>query len=142
MLVRLETKVQVYVDVRNPQNTVQLLEALSKLEERYSCKQCGVRGIVIMWKDEVGVSVGCLMRKIIEEIGEIWKWCVDRVMAEMIIGETTRSAVMEISGSKAGIDFRSMIEDLTIEDTNLKMGIKKDDFSRGDHRNRGTSENL
>ncbi|GFY25110.1 uncharacterized protein TNCV_2693011 [Trichonephila clavipes] len=35
---RLETQVQHYVEVRNPQNTVQLLEVLSKFEERYSCK--------------------------------------------------------------------------------------------------------
>ncbi|GFV74346.1 uncharacterized protein TNCV_5127891 [Trichonephila clavipes] len=35
---RLEPQVQDYVEVRNPQNTVQLLEVLSKFEERYSCK--------------------------------------------------------------------------------------------------------
>ncbi|GFT89591.1 uncharacterized protein TNCV_1610771 [Trichonephila clavipes] len=34
----LEPKVQDYVEVRNPQNTVQLLEVLAKFEERYSCK--------------------------------------------------------------------------------------------------------
>ncbi|GFT45597.1 uncharacterized protein TNCV_1055511 [Trichonephila clavipes] len=34
----LEPQVQDYVEVRNPQNTVQLLEVLSKFEERYSCK--------------------------------------------------------------------------------------------------------
>ncbi|GFY11560.1 uncharacterized protein TNCV_4230291 [Trichonephila clavipes] len=87
-------------------------------------KQCGVRGIVIMWKDEVGMSVGCLML-IVEEIREIRKMGVDRVMAEMIIGVTTRMAVKEISGSTAGIDFRRMIEDLTIGDTNLEMEVKK-----------------
>ncbi|GFV62200.1 uncharacterized protein TNCV_3075341 [Trichonephila clavipes] len=78
-----------------------------------------------MWKDEVGMSVGCLMLIIIEEIGEILKWCVDRVMAEMIIGVTARMAVKEISGSKAGIDFRRMIEDLTIYDINLETEVKK-----------------
>ncbi|GFX55804.1 uncharacterized protein TNCV_609701 [Trichonephila clavipes] len=35
---RLDPQVQDYVEVRNPQNTVQLLEVLSKCEERYSCK--------------------------------------------------------------------------------------------------------
>ncbi|GFW78810.1 uncharacterized protein TNCV_4262301 [Trichonephila clavipes] len=107
IFVRLEPQVQDYVEVRNPQNTVQLLEVLSKFEERYSCaKQCGVRGIVIMLKDEVGMSVGCLMLMIVGEIGGIRKFCVDRVTAEMIIG------------------FREMIEDFTIEDTNLEMGVK------------------
>ncbi|PRD18641.1 UNVERIFIED_CONTAM: hypothetical protein NCL1_59947 [Trichonephila clavipes] len=38
IFVRLEPQVQDCVEVRNPQNTVQLLEILSKFEERYSCK--------------------------------------------------------------------------------------------------------
>ncbi|GFV56783.1 uncharacterized protein TNCV_5003101 [Trichonephila clavipes] len=38
IFVRLEPQVQDYVEVRNPQNTVQLLEVLTKFEERYSCK--------------------------------------------------------------------------------------------------------
>ncbi|GFU01361.1 uncharacterized protein TNCV_3538641 [Trichonephila clavipes] len=54
-------------------------------------------------------------------IGEILKWCVDRVMVEMIIGVTTRIAVKEISGSRAGIGFKTMIEDLTIGDINLEI---------------------
>ncbi|GFV09764.1 uncharacterized protein TNCV_2598191 [Trichonephila clavipes] len=78
-----------------------------------------------MWKDEVGMSVGCLMLMIVQEIGEIRKLCVDRVMAEMIVGVTIRMAVQEISGSTTGIDFRRMIEDLRIGDTNLEMGVKK-----------------
>ncbi|GFX85876.1 uncharacterized protein TNCV_2472781 [Trichonephila clavipes] len=125
MTPRLEPQVQDYVEVRIPQNTVQLLEVLSKFEERYLCKAMRVRGIVIMWKDEVGLSVGCLMLMIVEEIGEIRKLGVDRVITEMIIGVTTRMAVKEISGSIAGIDLKRMIEDLTIVDTNLEMGVKK-----------------
>ncbi|GFW39501.1 uncharacterized protein TNCV_3908101 [Trichonephila clavipes] len=39
-------------------------------------------------------------------------------------GVITRIDVKEISGSKAGIDFKRMIEDLTIEDINLEMEIK------------------
>ncbi|GFX34089.1 uncharacterized protein TNCV_1698371 [Trichonephila clavipes] len=38
IFVRLEPQVQDYVEVRNPQNTIQLLEVLAKFEERYSCK--------------------------------------------------------------------------------------------------------
>ncbi|GFV68294.1 uncharacterized protein TNCV_4433411 [Trichonephila clavipes] len=38
IFVRLEPQVQDYVEARNPQNTVQLLEVLSKFEERFSCK--------------------------------------------------------------------------------------------------------
>ncbi|GFX87638.1 uncharacterized protein TNCV_2465311 [Trichonephila clavipes] len=131
IFVRVEPQVQDYVKVRNPQNTVQLLEVLAKLEERYSCKAIRVREIVIMWKDEVGISVGCLVLLIIEEIGEIRKCCVDRVMVEMILGVTTRIAIREISGSRAGIDFRRMIEDLTIGDINLETEVKKTIFVDG-----------
>ncbi|GFT32982.1 uncharacterized protein TNCV_149641 [Trichonephila clavipes] len=35
IFVKLEPQVQDYVEVRNPQNTVQLLEVLAKFEERY-----------------------------------------------------------------------------------------------------------
>ncbi|GFV23329.1 uncharacterized protein TNCV_4780431 [Trichonephila clavipes] len=38
IFVRLEPQVQDYVEVRNLQNMVQLLEVLAKFEERYSCK--------------------------------------------------------------------------------------------------------
>ncbi|GFV44643.1 uncharacterized protein TNCV_1925191 [Trichonephila clavipes] len=71
------------------------------------------------------MSVGYLMLVIIEEVGEILKWCVDRVMVEMIIGVTTRLAFKEICGSTAGIDFRRMNEDLTIGDINLETEVKK-----------------
>ncbi|GFT31425.1 uncharacterized protein TNCV_608461 [Trichonephila clavipes] len=42
IFVRLEPQVQDYVEVRNPQNMVQLLEVLAKFEERYSGK--AIRG--------------------------------------------------------------------------------------------------
>ncbi|GFV26450.1 uncharacterized protein TNCV_3361031 [Trichonephila clavipes] len=38
IFVRLEPQVQDYVEVRNPQTAIQLLEILAKFEERYSCK--------------------------------------------------------------------------------------------------------
>ncbi|GFX35410.1 uncharacterized protein TNCV_102171 [Trichonephila clavipes] len=38
IFVRLKPQVQNYEEIQNPQNTVQLLEVLSKFEERYSCK--------------------------------------------------------------------------------------------------------
>ncbi|GFX70369.1 uncharacterized protein TNCV_968411 [Trichonephila clavipes] len=94
------------------------------LRKDIHAKQCDVPGIVIMLKDEVGMSVGCLMWIIVGEIGGIWKFCVDRVMAEMIIEVNTRMAVKKIRGSTAGIVFRRMIEDLMIGDTNLEMGVK------------------
>ncbi|GFU91110.1 uncharacterized protein TNCV_4924411 [Trichonephila clavipes] len=38
IFIRLVPQVQDYVDVRNPQTAIQLLEVLAKFEERYSCK--------------------------------------------------------------------------------------------------------
>ncbi|GFU75571.1 uncharacterized protein TNCV_2862861 [Trichonephila clavipes] len=38
IFVRLEPQVQDYVEVRNPQTAIQLLEVFAKFEERYSCK--------------------------------------------------------------------------------------------------------
>ncbi|GFX51623.1 uncharacterized protein TNCV_5013271 [Trichonephila clavipes] len=38
IFVRLEPQVQDYIEVRNPQTAIQLLEVLTKFEERYSCK--------------------------------------------------------------------------------------------------------
>ncbi|GFV78467.1 hypothetical protein TNCV_3477821 [Trichonephila clavipes] len=60
----------------------------------------------------------------------------------MIIGVTTGIFFKKVSGSKAGIDFRSMIEDLTKGEIQFRKGGQKDDFSRGDHRNRGSSVNF
>ncbi|GFY29911.1 uncharacterized protein TNCV_4072241 [Trichonephila clavipes] len=94
------------------------------LRKDIHARQHGVREIVIMWKKEVGMSVGCLMVVIIEEIGEIQKWCVDRIMVEMIIGVTIRIAVKKISGSRAGIGFKTMIADLMIGDINLEIEVK------------------
>ncbi|GFT03720.1 uncharacterized protein TNCV_1102611 [Trichonephila clavipes] len=38
IFIRLEPQVQDYVEGRNPQNVIQLLEVLAKFKERYSCK--------------------------------------------------------------------------------------------------------
>ncbi|GFV62910.1 uncharacterized protein TNCV_5083931 [Trichonephila clavipes] len=77
-----------------------------------------------MWKDEVGMRVGCLILVINEEIRRILKWCVDRIMVEMNIGVTIRIVVKEISGLRAGIGFKTMIADLTIGDINLEIEVK------------------
>ncbi|GFT10901.1 hypothetical protein TNCV_1944951 [Trichonephila clavipes] len=70
------------------------------------------------------MSVGCLTLVIVEEIGEILKWCVDRIMVEMIIRVTIRTTVKEISSSRAGIGFKSIIADLTIGYITLEIEVK------------------
>ncbi|GFW25256.1 retrovirus-related Pol polyprotein from transposon 17.6 [Trichonephila clavipes] len=82
------------------------------------------------------------MLVIIEEIGEILKWYIDQIMVEMIIGVAIRTTVKEISGSRAGIGFKTMIADLTIGDINLEIEVKMTILMRGDQRNRGSSENF
>ncbi|GFS87520.1 hypothetical protein TNCV_4162401 [Trichonephila clavipes] len=64
------------------------------------------------------------MLVIIEEIGEILKWSVDRIMVDMIIGVTIRTTVKEISGSRVEIGFKTMIADLMIGDINLEIEVK------------------
>ncbi|GFX74394.1 uncharacterized protein TNCV_3453421 [Trichonephila clavipes] len=124
IFVRLEPQVKDYVEVCNPQNAIQLLEVLAKFEERYSCKATlGLRNSDNL-EGRGGMSVGCLMLVIIEKIGEILKWCVDRIMVEMIIGVTIRTAVKEISGSKAGLGFKTISADLTIGDIKLEIEVK------------------
>ncbi|GFT47553.1 uncharacterized protein TNCV_3750691 [Trichonephila clavipes] len=117
--VRLEPQVQDYVEVRNLQNTVQLLEVLSKFEERYSCKT--MRGSKNSdnaerrgWNEHTMSNVDNGRRN----------WWNSEVLrrpsnGRNVIAVITRMVVKEISGSTAGIDFREMIEVLTIEDTNL-----------------------
>ncbi|GFX85904.1 uncharacterized protein TNCV_2473061 [Trichonephila clavipes] len=113
IFVRLEPKVQDYVEVRNPETAIQLLEVLAKFEERYShARQHWVREIVIMWKDEFGMIIGYLMLVKIEGIGEI------------IIGVTIRPTVKEISGSRGGIGFKTRITYLTIGNINLDIEVK------------------
>ncbi|GFT98915.1 retrovirus-related Pol polyprotein from transposon 297 [Trichonephila clavipes] len=84
------------------------------------------------------MSVGYLMLVIIEEIGEILKWYIDRIMVEMIIGVNIRTTVKEISRSRAGIGLK------TINDRGYQFRNRgqNDDFSRGDQRNRDSSENF
>ncbi|GFW79705.1 retrovirus-related Pol polyprotein from transposon 297 [Trichonephila clavipes] len=48
-----------------------------------------------------------------------------RVMVEMIIGVTMRIAVEEKGGWRAGIYYKTMIEDLTIGDIKLEMELKR-----------------
>ncbi|GFX84983.1 retrovirus-related Pol polyprotein from transposon 17.6 [Trichonephila clavipes] len=89
-----------------------------------------------MLKDQVGMRVGCLMLMIVGEIGEIRKFCKDRVTAEMIIGVITRMVIKKISGSTAGIDFRFNNQRFNNRGYQVRNGGKNDDFSRGNRRNR------
>ncbi|GFV13258.1 uncharacterized protein TNCV_3655781 [Trichonephila clavipes] len=97
IFVRLEPQVQDYVEVRNPQNAIQLLEVLAKFEERYSCKA------TLSSRNSNNVEGRGWNQHRMSNIGNNrgnWrnlKWCVDRIMVEMIIGVTIKTTVKEIS---------------------------------------------
>ncbi|GFW06285.1 uncharacterized protein TNCV_37591 [Trichonephila clavipes] len=89
------------------------------------------------------MSVGCLMLIIIEEIGEILKWGVDRVMAEMKSenesGENGRQGNQWFESRNR---FQKDDRRFNYRGYQFRNGGQKDDFSRGYHRNRGSSEIL
>ncbi|GFU43178.1 uncharacterized protein TNCV_3775501 [Trichonephila clavipes] len=125
IFLRLAPQVQDYVEVRNPENSVQLLEVIAKYEERYSCK--AIRGS--RNSDNVE-GRGWNERRMSSVVNNRRNWRNFEVVrrpsnGRCDYGVTTRIAVKEISGSRAGIDFRRMIEYLTIGDINLETEVKK-----------------
>ncbi|GFW10403.1 uncharacterized protein TNCV_5097541 [Trichonephila clavipes] len=126
IFVRLELQGQEYEEVRNPQTVIQLLEVLAKFEERYSCKatlgsrnsnNVEGRGRIERRMSNVGNNRGNWRNS------EVVNY-IDQKMVEMIIGVAIRTTVKEISGSRAGIGFKTMIADLTIGDINLEIEVK------------------
>ncbi|GFY31574.1 uncharacterized protein TNCV_4694181 [Trichonephila clavipes] len=74
IFVRLEPQVQDYVEgFEIPKTRSNCWRSNLSLRKGIHARQCRVRGIVIMLKDEVETSVGCLMLMIVGEIGEIHK---------------------------------------------------------------------
>ncbi|GFX74599.1 uncharacterized protein TNCV_1158161 [Trichonephila clavipes] len=125
IFVTLEPQVQDYVEVRNPQNTVQLLEVLAKCEERYSGK--AIRGS----RNSDNVEGRGWNERMMSNVGNNrGNWRNSEVVRRpnngriVYKGNYTRIAVKEISGSRSRIDFKTMIEDLTIGDINLQIEVK------------------
>ncbi|GFU93711.1 uncharacterized protein TNCV_2185911 [Trichonephila clavipes] len=124
ILVRLEPQGLDYVEVRNPQTAIQLLEVLAKFEERYSCKATlGSRNSNNVegrgWNERRMSNVG----------NNRGNWRNSEVVHRPnngrndIIGVAIRTTVKEINGSRAGIGFKTII-DLTIGDINLEIEVK------------------
>ncbi|GFT97507.1 uncharacterized protein TNCV_386781 [Trichonephila clavipes] len=139
IFVRLELQVQDYVGVRNRQNTVQLLEVLSKFDERYSYKT--IRGS--------GNSDN------VERQGWNERWMCNA-------DDSWRNSEVERRPSQGRngyrdnyqngrqrnqwVDSRNRFQhyDRKFNDRGYQFrnGGQKDDFSRGDCRNRGPSVKL
>ncbi|GFY18941.1 uncharacterized protein TNCV_3876291 [Trichonephila clavipes] len=125
IFVRLEPQVQDYVEVRNPQTAIQLLEVLAKFEERYSCKATlGSRNSNNVegrdWNERRMSYVG----------NNRGNWRNSEVVHRPYNGRNDyrrsnhRTTIKEISGSRAGIGFKTMLADLTIGDINLEIEVK------------------
>ncbi|GFX97264.1 uncharacterized protein TNCV_1076351 [Trichonephila clavipes] len=120
IFVRLEPQVQDYVEMRNPQNTVQLLEVLAKFEERYTCK--AIRGS----RNSDNVE------------GRGWN---ERRMSN--VGNyrgNRRNSEIVLRPSNGRNDYRSNYENS--RQGNQGNQGQNDDFSRGDYRNSGSSKNF
>ncbi|GFX09500.1 uncharacterized protein TNCV_4698861 [Trichonephila clavipes] len=142
IFVILEAQVQDYVEVRNPQNAIQLLEVLAKFEERYSCKATlgsrnsdNVEGRV--WNERRMSNVG----------NNRGNWRNSEVVRRPNNGRNgyrvnyqnsrQRNQWFESSSSFQNDDRR--FNDRGYQFRNLGQN---DDFSREDQRNRGSSENF
>ncbi|GFW04337.1 uncharacterized protein TNCV_877101 [Trichonephila clavipes] len=88
------------------------------------------------------MSVGCLMLVIIEEIGEILKWSVDRIMVEMIIGVNYQSNRQGNQWFESRNRFQNDDRRFNYRGYQFRKRGQNEDFSRGDQRNWGSSENF
>ncbi|GFV86400.1 uncharacterized protein TNCV_1469621 [Trichonephila clavipes] len=139
---RLEPQVQDYVEVRNPLNTVQLLEVLSKFEERYPCKAMrGSRNSDIVERrgwNERRMSIADDNRR---------NWRNSEVVRRPSNGRNVYGGNYENGRQRnQWFDSRNRFQkdDQRFNDRGYQFrnGGQKDDFSRGDRRNRGLSENF
>ncbi|GFV15301.1 retrovirus-related Pol polyprotein from transposon gypsy [Trichonephila clavipes] len=142
IFVRLEPQVQDYVEVRNPQNAIQLLEVLAKFEERYSCKATlgsrnsdNVEGRA--WNERRMSNVG----------NNRGNWRNSEVVRRPNNGKNDYRG--NNRNSRQGNQWfesrnRFQNDDRRFNDRGYQFRNRgqNDDFSRGDQRNRGSSENF
>ncbi|GFU20183.1 uncharacterized protein TNCV_2557691 [Trichonephila clavipes] len=128
--------------MRNPENTVQLLEVLAKFEERYSCK--AIRGSRNSDNVEGRGWNGCRMSNVGNNRGN-WR------NSEAVCGPSNGRNDFRgnYENSRQGNQWfenrnRFQKDDRRLNDRGyqFRIGSQKDDFSRGDHRNRGSSANF
>ncbi|GFW01135.1 uncharacterized protein TNCV_1763731 [Trichonephila clavipes] len=142
IFVSLEPQVQDYVEVRNPQNAIQLLEVLAKFEERYSCKATlGSRNSDNVegrgWNE-------CRMSNVGNNRGN---WRNSEVVRRAKNGRNDyrgnyQNSRQENQWFKSRNRFQN--DDRRFNDRGYQFRNRgqNDDFSRGDQRNRGSSENF
>ncbi|GFV25763.1 uncharacterized protein TNCV_3867331 [Trichonephila clavipes] len=138
----LEPQVQDYVEVRNPQNAIQLLEVLAKFEERYSCKATlGSRNSDIVegrgWNERRMSNVG----------NNRGNWRNSQVVGRPNYGRNDyRGNYQNSHQGNQWFESRNRFQndDRRFNDRGYQFRNRgqNNDFSRGDQRNRGSSENF
>ncbi|GFW13475.1 uncharacterized protein TNCV_1209411 [Trichonephila clavipes] len=142
IFVRLEPQVQDYVVVRNPQNTVQLLEVSAKFEERYLCK-----AIRSLRNSDNVERRGWNERRMSNVDDNRRNWINLEVVRRPSNGRKDYRGNYE-NGRQGNQWFESrnrfQKDDRRFNDRGYQFrnGGHKDDLSRGDHRNRSSSENF
>ncbi|GFX49982.1 uncharacterized protein TNCV_3883111 [Trichonephila clavipes] len=142
IFVRLEPQVQDYVEVRNPQNAIQLLEVLAKFEERCSCKATlGSRN-----SDNVE-GRGWNQRRMSNVNNNRGNWRNSEVVHRPNNGRNDyRGNCQNSRQGNQWFESRNRFQnyDRRFNDRGYQFRNRgqNDDFSRGDQRNRGSSENF
>ncbi|GFW08628.1 uncharacterized protein TNCV_2776491 [Trichonephila clavipes] len=138
---RLEPQVQDYVEARNPQTAIQLLEVLAKFEERYSCKATlGSRNSNNVegrgWNERRMSNIG----------NNRGNWRNSEVVHRPNNGRNDyrRSNQNNRQGNQWFESRNRFQNDLGFNDRGYQFRNRgqNDNFSRGDQRNRGSSENF
>ncbi|GFW04068.1 uncharacterized protein TNCV_2051841 [Trichonephila clavipes] len=138
---RLEPQVQDYVEVRNPQTAIQLLDVLAKFEERYSCKA------TLGSRNNNFEGRGRNERRMPNVGNNRGNWRNSEV--ERRPNNRRNDYRSKYQNNRQGNQwfenrnrFQSDDRRLTDRGYQFRNRGQKDDFSRGDQRNRGSSENF
>ncbi|GFX44283.1 uncharacterized protein TNCV_4376711 [Trichonephila clavipes] len=138
--VRLEPQVQDYVEERNPQTAIQLLEVLAKFEEKYSCK------VTLGSRNSNNVEGRGSNQRMIYYVGNNrGNWRNSEVVHRPNNGRNDYKG--NYQNNRQGNEWfesrtRFQNDDRRFNDRGYQFRNRgqNDDFSRGDQRNRGSSE--
>ncbi|GFW21908.1 uncharacterized protein TNCV_1236331 [Trichonephila clavipes] len=142
IFVRLEPQVQDYVEVRNPQTAIQLLEVLAKFEERYSCKA------TLGSRNNNNVEGRSWNERRMSNLGNNrGNWRNSEVVHRPNnVRNDYRGSHQNNRQSNQWFESRNRFQndDRRFNDRRYQFRNRdqNDDFSRGDQRNRGSSENF
>ncbi|GFX96364.1 uncharacterized protein TNCV_2054831 [Trichonephila clavipes] len=142
IFVRLEPQVQDYVEVRNPQTTIQLLEVLAEFEERYLCKA------TLGSRNSNNVEGRGRNERRMSNVGNNRGNCRNSEMVHRPNNGRNYYRGSNQNNRQGNQRFESrnrfQNDDRRFNDRGYQFRNRdqNDDFSRGDQRNRSSSENF